>query len=647
MRKLNYLLFIVTGLLLMAVAAPGQARSLYWQDFLVDATLDAHGTLLVREEQTIVFTGDWNGGERTFAVRPGQDFSFKTMYRKTSDGSLKELEKGNLKYVDNWNWATSDTLRWRSRLPGDPAFANTPITYILEYSLGKILIPQDDGGFLINHDFAFPDRSGEIQKFRLNLQLTTEWQHESFPLSIEQQHIPPGKSVFVKTTLFHSDPSQVQVYQKPVIPVRISGAAIKPAAEWLIWCTSGILIVFVIFLSLTFYRHELKSKRFVKGPAPETIDEDWLNEHIFSLLPETVGATWDKTTDGNEVAAILARLVVEGKLESNLEQMEIPFFGWKIPGLNILQLSLKQPRKNFHGYERKLIDGFFIDGDTTDTKRIRKYYKEKKSTFLPAEKIRAPLKKRVENLTSAAKNRNSYGWLYFVGTALLAFFILLAQLFVHQPELPLTIGGGVFGIFALIVGGINGYTYKCRSDKLITRSILVHLFPVFTIVAFTGLSLLGISTLLTLGLFFLYLMAISTAFYSAKTTDSIKGVELCRNLSAGRAYFLHQLEQDRPAIKDEWFPYLLAFGLGRYVDKWMKRFSDAAAFRSSDTTRFHTASPSSGGYSFSGGGGSFGGAGASGAWAMAATSLGASASSSSSSSGGGGGSSGGGGGGGW
>ena len=42
----------------------------------MDARLDSTGTLLVRERQTILFTGDWNGGERPFYVRQRQPFVF-------------------------------------------------------------------------------------------------------------------------------------------------------------------------------------------------------------------------------------------------------------------------------------------------------------------------------------------------------------------------------------------------------------------------------------------------------------------------------------------------------------------------------------------------------------------------------------------
>ena len=52
-------------------------------------------------------------------------------------------------------------MRWRSRLPSDPEFSDTAIVYLLEYTLTGILLQRADG-YLLDHDFAFPDRTGEI-----------------------------------------------------------------------------------------------------------------------------------------------------------------------------------------------------------------------------------------------------------------------------------------------------------------------------------------------------------------------------------------------------------------------------------------------------------------------------------------------------
>src|ERR1019366_9664228 len=47
-------------------------KSLHWRALDVKARLDADGSLHVVERHAMVFTGDWNGGERSFRLFPGQ-----------------------------------------------------------------------------------------------------------------------------------------------------------------------------------------------------------------------------------------------------------------------------------------------------------------------------------------------------------------------------------------------------------------------------------------------------------------------------------------------------------------------------------------------------------------------------------------------
>ncbi len=336
-------------------------------------------------------------------------------------------------------------------------------------------------------------------------------------------------------------------------------------------------------------------------------------------------------------------MVVENKISSRLEPVLLPILNWPIPGLSTLHLSLLKSRGEFKDYERRLIDGFFIDGDTTDTSRIRAYYRKKGKSFLPSEEIRDSLERRVKKLTAALKNPLAYRWLLLLAGCSISFLILLANCFLHQAELPLTLGGGIAGIIGLAAGSASGYSYRCRSDRLIRRIATLFFMPLLMAAVFLALSFLGASSLLTCGLFFLFGSALYAIFYNAKTRDSLEGVQLCHTLNRARSYFQQELQKEKPAIKDDWYPYLLAFGLGPDVDRWTRSFPAVGI----PSARSGRSSPGDSG-GFSGGGGSFGGAGASGSWAAAATSLGSSRSSSSSSSGGGGGgSSGGGGGGGW
>jgi hypothetical protein len=158
----------------------------------VTARLADDGRLHVREQQTIVFDGDWNGGERIFDIRSGQSFVFEAIYRQAPDGAQIALSRGNLARVDHYDWTNNDTLRWRSRQPGEKPFSNQAITYTLVYTLANIL-EQRDGEYVLAHDFAFPQRSGVIERFQLDLELGPGWQQSGFPSGRYEKIFRPGR----------------------------------------------------------------------------------------------------------------------------------------------------------------------------------------------------------------------------------------------------------------------------------------------------------------------------------------------------------------------------------------------------------------------------------------------------------------------
>ena len=161
----------LAGVLLL-LAAPGAAlaqRTLRWENVAVTAHLDRNGQLQVDEEQTVVFTGDWNGGERTFTVRRGQ-FSFKSLSRFRDGGFRPMVADPKLDDEDDYS-LDGTRLRWRSRRASDPPFAGTSLRYQMRYALSGILVKEDDH-FLLDHDFAFADRKGPIDRFVLHLTST-------------------------------------------------------------------------------------------------------------------------------------------------------------------------------------------------------------------------------------------------------------------------------------------------------------------------------------------------------------------------------------------------------------------------------------------------------------------------------------------
>ena len=90
----------------------------------------------------MVFTGDWNGGERTLTVRRGQ-FSFKSLSRFRDGGFRPMVADPKLDDQDDYS-LDGIRLRWRSRRASDPPFAGTSLRYQMRYALSGILVKEDD-----------------------------------------------------------------------------------------------------------------------------------------------------------------------------------------------------------------------------------------------------------------------------------------------------------------------------------------------------------------------------------------------------------------------------------------------------------------------------------------------------------------------
>src|SRR5262249_34578193 len=141
----------------------------------VKARLDADGVLHAVERHAMVFTGDWNGGERAFRIAQGQKLTLQGIRRiDPKTGEARALESGSVELVDHYAFAGPTTVRWRSRLPSDPPFEDTEIDYELTYTLSGILIRQGPA-YRLDHDFAFPERAGAIDAFSLDLELDPVW----------------------------------------------------------------------------------------------------------------------------------------------------------------------------------------------------------------------------------------------------------------------------------------------------------------------------------------------------------------------------------------------------------------------------------------------------------------------------------------
>ena len=260
--------------------------------------------------------------------------------------------------MDEYRFA-DDVLRWRSRLPSDPSFDNTALTYEIDYELGRILVATRGGGerrYVLDNDFAFADRPGSIERFVLSLELDPAW-HSGRPLPerFTAGPLAPGQSFVVRRELTYSGAATPAV----------AFAAAAPLARY---TAIALLLAGIPTIFARFWLGERARGRFAREQA--VIDEGWLEEHVFHQLPEVVGYMYDGKSGPQEVAAILARMAQEGKITSRVERRRL-----RAP---LLRMTLVDTDAHLHRQERQLVAMFFFEGShETDTDTIRKHYRKR------------------------------------------------------------------------------------------------------------------------------------------------------------------------------------------------------------------------------------------------------------------------------
>jgi uncharacterized membrane protein YgcG len=624
-KKLLIVFLVFVTCLFMT--CPLNARNLYWDRVEVRAHLNADGSLSVTEFQTYIFNGEWNGGERWFDVHAGQQFKWLGMER-FERGRVYALRPGNLNRVDEYKWTESHRLRWRSRLPTDPPFNQTSIQYVLRYQYNNVL-RKIGSQYILDHNFLFSDRSGVIQNYSLYFSADPVWKIAyTLPLQYFEKSIQPGLGYVLNLQL---------VYQGSNLPNALT--PLDRNTRLGLWV---LFYVCMLCFLIPFYIKEKSKGRFVPIPSFQKMDEKVLIKRLLSLLPEEVGALWDENIGSPEVTAILARMVQENKIKSTL-----------ISASN-MQFELLVSKNTLTGYEKKLIDGLFFGGrKQVSTQALKTYYR--KAGFDPASLISAGLNASIVQHTDLRNIQKTYSdyrlaWrLIGVGILIAAVNILFHGFSYAQWVFPL----GLLALLSFFGSALFLY-WLFRKEIAKTGSILFKVWFCASIPL--GVTLIQLDTYQDplffgpyLGLMFFVLGLSWALMVMGQTEDPMKKMALRRELICIRNYLKDQLKQKNPKLKDEWLPYLLAFGLSSSVDRWTRVFADQVATGGTLSNRvsggsFSSASTKS---SWSGGGGQFGGAGAVGSWVSATAVMASGVTAASSSSGGGGGSSGGGGGGGW
>jgi len=613
------------------------ARSLYWRNVDVDARLDEAGLLHVIETQVYIFTGDWNGGERIFNIRKGQGLRIEGVDRLEGDRIIP-LTRGNLQEVDHYDQSNYSILRWRSRLPNDPEFAETELTYKIRYTLSGVLRGRN-GQYWFAHDFCFPDRSGRIEQFSLRFELDPVWTGVQSPLSRQEQSLSPGQGIIVSNTLHYSGS------HPPAGVIVVPPAWLGPVL--LLVLTSGLMLLVLLFL-----KREKQVGRFGPHLPITAIDEKWLTETVFSLPPEVVGAIWDDKIGAAEVGAILAALVQEKKLDAVVEKSFL-----RRPKMS---LRLLVDRKEVTGYRGLIVRKLFFKNRTnTDSQAIKKHYNKKGLDLVAC--ISRPLENYLTKLPDWKVKTKLLTW-KFDGLPLVITFVLLVAsgIMGGGNDSDLLAPVGFIGIMTLIAAGLAAAYHAKALDNLKCRFAIVGAF-LLPLIGGTGLLLLNVQTNLyhlpAMIAAILWNWAVCNLVFSIlRINQTPAKIAVRQKQVAARAWFKAQLRSAKPQLQDDWYPYLVAFGLGGNVDSWFRSFGAAAGNGGSSSrlsSSSYSPSKSRTGTGWTGGGGAFGGAGACGSWVSAATAIGSGVSGpsrsggSGGSSGGGGSSSGGGGGGGW
>ncbi|HEY6843559.1 MAG TPA: DUF2207 domain-containing protein, partial [Thermoanaerobaculia bacterium] len=546
------------GLCAFLIASSLSAKSLYWRSFDVTARLDASGRLHVREVQDMVFDGDWNGGERTFNIRPGQSLDFQRMFR-VENGRDIPMTEGDTTKVDHWYLNANNVLRWRSRLPSDPPFQNQEITYALEYELSGVLQRTDDGVRLDN-DFAFPARSGNIENFSLRLDLDPLWRGLRSPLVIQRHNIPPGQGVVVTSDL---------TYVGSGSPADVRSAVTRSHALTI----SILLLIAGAILAWKFYVDEKHKGRFAPLLSSGEINRAWLQRYVFSIPPEAVGYAWDEVAGAPEVGAVIARMEQEKKVKTWVDDRKV------------LHMKLLGDWTALPPGEKELVEGLFLGQLETDTDRVKQYYKS--TGFQPQKLLQPSIDAALQQIPEW---KSQPGW--FSGAEAIT---LIAMVFVAWIAFNSAKPLGfilVLGVLAFVIGIIAGLTARRRVDVGPWAAIVaafaliaVGITGAFVAIGYALSDFAAGSVAVTAGIAAAFILMIS------RSRETIAKIEFRRRLAAARKYFENELSSAHPNLDDAWYPYLVALGLGPSVDRWFTSF--AAAASTIHTTSFGSSSSSS------------------------------------------------------
>lgn len=519
----------VTVLLLIAV--PALASSLHWRAVDVEARLQRDGSLRVRERQQMVFDGDWTYAERRFSGAPQHASLQLHGIARLENGRETPLTSSFRDALDEYQLFRTGIYRWGVRRPGDPPFENRELTYVLDYTWHNVLDPVGTDGqrFRLDHEFGMAWRAGDIERYTLTIDFDPVWNMP--PIRETRTEVAPGDGLRIDRTLYYSGEAWPPDVERPV-PWWLGIAAL------LFYAAGAALLV------RRFIHDERPTGRF--DPLPAQFDPE-----LLKLKPEIAGAIWDGTVGPSEVAATLARMAQEKKIVTRVEN-------------DMLVLNLAVPRDTLEGYERYLVDAVFVDGDSTSTAHMKAHYK--RTGFNPAAVIRPRLEWELAQLPGwAAKVRRVNPVVHVLLLPLCAFGLLVAALFGHESDLQFAMGLGFNGAF---FGGLAALVawYKSRAIADFVPAFLAPgLLAAVPLLVFASGALqaqtarLGTPVLFVAPVWLLAILHFVLAMLRIRQPREV--IAFRRRIAAARKFFM----QPEGARREEWLPYMLAFGLYEHV----------------------------------------------------------------------------------
>jgi uncharacterized membrane protein YgcG len=369
-------------------------------------------------------------------------------------------------------------------------------------------------------------------------------------------------------------------------------------------------------------RREDSYGRFAPVPT-DAVDAAWIAEHILKYPAEVVGASWDENIGTPEVIALVARMVGEGKLESTVSAAGVPS--------GSMTLRLRVDRSTLSGHERTLVDALFFDGRTeTSTADVRDHYSS--TGFDPANAIRPQIEAHLMLLYGAREVPPLIG-VVPLAWILGAVVLLAIAWYRGDADADAALWLCAVVLIAAAVARASGLLFRRRMDWG-RRAALICFLPAVAVAAYSvALLWSGVgpaaddpSALLQAAVVMLSLWVTYSTIRDARSRPSPAAIAIRKNLTAAREYFSAQLDLEQPALRDEWYPWILAFGLGRQVDAWSAKRAPASTadrtehLREGESPSVSTSPSSSESWTGFGGGRS-GGAGAEASWSMAAAGL--------------------------